>query len=68
MNQGAWYSTQHNIREVLDRKFELRYAGRPSSASPAVGYPLLHIKQLCAFVEDAIGPSLRAATKLNMAR
>ncbi len=68
MNQGAWYSTQHNIREVLDKKFDIRYAGRPSSASPAVGYPLLHIKQLCAFVEDAIGSPLLAASKMNVVR
>ncbi len=66
MNQGAWYSIQHNIREVLDPRFELRYAGRPPSASPAVGYPLLHIKQLCAFLEDAIGSPLQEAKKLNV--
>ena len=61
MNQGAWYAIQHNIREVLGDKCELRYAGRPPSAAPAVGYPLLHIKQLCAFLEDAIGPPRRQA-------
>ncbi len=53
-NQGAWYSIQHNIREVLGEQAKLRYAGRPPSAAPAVGYPLLHIKQLCAFLEEAI--------------
>ena len=63
MNQGAWYSIQHNIREVMDPRFELRYVGRPSSASPAVGYPLLHIKQLCAFLEEAIGSPLQDAKK-----
>ena len=61
MNQGAWYSTQHNIREVLDAKFRLYYAGRPPSAAPAVGYPRLHIKQLCAFIEEAISQPLSAA-------
>ncbi len=53
-NQGAWYSIQHNIREVLGEGVPLRYVGRPPSAAPAVGYPLLHIKQLCAFLEEAI--------------
>ncbi len=61
MNQGAWYSTQHNIREVLDAKFRLYYAGRPPSAAPAVGYPRLHIKQLCAFIAEAISLPLNAA-------
>ncbi|MFQ5487785.1 MAG: 2-oxoglutarate dehydrogenase E1 component [Gammaproteobacteria bacterium] len=61
MNQGAWYAIQHNIREVLGDKCELHYAGRLPSAAPAVGYPLLHIKQLCAFLEDAIGPPRRQA-------
>ena len=56
-NQGAWYSIQHHIREVLDDRHDLHYVGRPPSAAPAVGYPLLHIKQLCAFLEEAIGPA-----------
>ncbi len=68
MNQGAWYSIQHNIREVMDPRFELRYVGRPSSASPAVGYPLLHIKQLCAFLEEAIGSPLQDAKKPRKTR
>ena len=68
MNQGAWYSTQHNIREVLNPEFRLHYVGRPSSAAPAVGYPLLHIKQLCAFVEEAISlplPDSESADKIS---
>jgi 2-oxoglutarate dehydrogenase E1 component len=54
-NQGAWYSTEHNLREAVGAA-PLIYAGRPASAAPAVGYPLLHIKQLCELVDEAFGP------------
>ena len=64
-NQGAWYSIQHNIREVLDDRHDLHYVGRPPSAAPAVGYPLLHIKQLCAFLEEAIGPAAEARRRVG---
>lgn len=53
-NQGAWYQSQHWLRTVVPG--EIGYAGRPPSASPAVGYPLLHIKQLARLVDDAFGP------------
>ena len=52
-NQGVWYSSQHHIRALLRKRDDLQYAGREPSAAPAVGYPLLHIKQLCALVDDA---------------
>jgi 2-oxoglutarate dehydrogenase E1 component len=58
-NQGAWYPTEHNLRAAV-RDGELIYAGRPASAAPAVGYPLLHIKQLCALVDEAFGPARKA--------
>ncbi len=54
MNQGAWYATQHHIRALLRDDDRLRYAGRPASAAPAVGYPLLHIRQLCELLEEAL--------------
>ncbi|MCC6303485.1 MAG: 2-oxoglutarate dehydrogenase E1 component [Gammaproteobacteria bacterium] len=53
-NQGAWYSTEHNLRAAV-RGAPLIYAGRPASAAPAVGYPLLHVKQLRALVAEAFG-------------
>jgi len=55
MNQGAWYSSQHHIRALLGSGDQLFYAGRPSSAAPAVGYPMLHIRQLCQLLDDALG-------------
>ncbi|MEX0738129.1 MAG: 2-oxoglutarate dehydrogenase E1 component [Pseudohongiella sp.] len=59
MNQGAWYSSQHHMRNVIEKlglTINLRYAGREASASPAAGYPALHLKQLKAFLEQALGP------------
>lgn len=57
MNQGAWYSSQHHMRRViqsLSTTVNLRYAGREASASPAAGYPELHLQQLRAFLDDAL--------------
>lgn len=58
MNQGAWYSSQHHMRNVLQSlglSVNLRYAGREASAAPAAGYPELHNQQLRAFLELALG-------------
>ncbi len=54
-NQGAWYSTQHHLRNVLTAEQELNYAGRPDSAAPAVGYFALHEQQQKELVNKAIG-------------
>ncbi len=54
-NQGAWHPSEHRLRAALPRG-TIVYAGRPSSAAPAVGYPQLHIRQLCQLVDDAFGP------------
>ncbi|MCE0494554.1 2-oxoglutarate dehydrogenase E1 component [Vibrio salinus] len=53
-NQGAWYSSQHNFRAAIPDGAILKYAGRPASASPAVGYMSVHMKQQKALVEDAL--------------
>ncbi len=55
LNQGAWYHIQHKLRHSLGKNRDIRYAGRPSSASPAVGYYGQHIKQQQALVADALG-------------
>ena len=54
LNQGAWYSSKHNFEAVIPTKAKLTYAGRPASASPAVGYLSLHTKQQQQLVEDAL--------------
>lgn len=53
-NQGAWYSSQHNFRSAIPAGADLKYAGRPASASPAVGYMSVHLKQQKALVDDAL--------------
>jgi len=48
MNQGAWYSSQHHMRRILNRldpSLVLEYAGRDASAAPACGYASMHAEQ-----------------------
>jgi 2-oxoglutarate dehydrogenase E1 component len=52
-NQGAWFFIQHNIHENMAEGQKLGYAGRASSASPAVGYSHLHVEQQKALVDAA---------------
>ncbi len=54
-NQGAWFFVQHYIHENMNDGQRLGYAGRPPSASPAVGYAHLHQEQLKALLEQALG-------------
>jgi 2-oxoglutarate dehydrogenase E1 component len=54
-NQGAWFFIQHNIHENMVEGQKLGYAGRPASASPAVGYAHLHVEQQKALVDAAFG-------------
>ncbi|WP_374536038.1 2-oxoglutarate dehydrogenase E1 component [Chitinimonas taiwanensis] len=53
-NQGAWHQIRHRLEACMSAKQTLLYAGRPSSASPAVGYMSKHTAQLKAFVDEAI--------------
>jgi 2-oxoglutarate dehydrogenase E1 component len=52
-NQGAWFFVQHYIHENLLEGQKLGYAGRPASASPAVGYAHLHQEQQKALLDQA---------------
>ena len=52
-NQGPWFQIQHNIFESLDEGQKLAYAGRPASASPAVGYYDKHYAQQKALLDAA---------------
>ncbi|REL18537.1 2-oxoglutarate dehydrogenase E1 component [Morganella morganii] len=54
LNQGAWYCCQHNFRDAVPAGAALRYAGRPASASPAVGYTSVHQQQQQELVNDAL--------------
>ena len=54
-NQGAWFFIQHQIHENMSEGQRLGYAGRPASASPAVGYAHLHQEQQKALLDQAFG-------------
>ncbi|WP_428424232.1 2-oxoglutarate dehydrogenase E1 component [Methylibium sp.] len=54
-NQGAWFFVQHYVHENMGEGQKLGYAGRPASASPAVGYAHLHQEQLKALMDQAYG-------------
>ncbi|MGI9251101.1 MAG: 2-oxoglutarate dehydrogenase E1 component [Pseudohongiellaceae bacterium] len=57
MNQGAWYASQHHLREPIKRHFPhiwLKYAGREPSAAAATGYPDLHLQQRDSFIDSAL--------------
>ncbi|MCF7521653.1 2-oxoglutarate dehydrogenase E1 component [Neisseria sp. ZJ106] len=53
-NQGAFYQIRHRLEGVLADNQKLSYAGRPSSAAPAVGYMSKHVAQLKQLVEEAL--------------
>jgi 2-oxoglutarate dehydrogenase E1 component len=57
-NQGAWYRLRAYFRNDIPAKAVLAYAGRPVSASPAVGYLSKHNMQQKQLIEDAFGATL----------
>jgi 2-oxoglutarate dehydrogenase E1 component len=52
-NMGAWFYVQHHLLEGMSESHKLGYAGRPASASPAVGYYAKHNEQQKALVDAA---------------
>jgi 2-oxoglutarate dehydrogenase E1 component len=63
-NQGAWRHIQHYLLRHLLPHQKLFYAGRDSSASPAVGYKSLHDKQLKDFLDQALTMSGGSAPRI----
>lgn len=53
-NQGAWFSSQHNIQDCLRAEQSLTYAGREFAASPATGSASIHAQEQHALVEQAL--------------
>lgn len=57
-NMGAWSFMEPNIEWVLDKigakHKRARYAGRPASASTAVGLMSKHLKELETFLSEAL--------------
>ena len=58
-NMGAWFFVDTFLRWVLEqigaKHRHLRYAGRPASASTAVGQMSKHLAQLKQFLDEALG-------------
>jgi len=62
-NQGAWFFVQHHIAEALKDGQRLSYAGRPASASPAVGYYDKHYAQQKELLAAALGDAPKSKSK-----
>ncbi|MBB5216810.1 2-oxoglutarate dehydrogenase E1 component [Parapusillimonas granuli] len=58
-NQGPWFYIQHHLYENMSEGQKLGYAGRPASASPAVGYLAKHQEQQRALLEQAYAPKFK---------
>ncbi len=54
-NQGSWFFIQHHVHENLQEGQRLGYAGRPASASTAVGYYAKHAEQQKELIAAAFG-------------
>ena len=58
-NMGAWSFIEPNLSWVLDhigaKHRRPRYAGRPSSAATATGLMSKHVRELKAFLDEALG-------------
>ena len=57
MNQGAWYQTQHKMRQAIaahEAFPNLEYAGRDSFAASAGGYTQMHNDRQQRLVRDAL--------------
>jgi 2-oxoglutarate dehydrogenase E1 component len=58
-NMGAWSFIEPNLEWVLDhigaKHRRPRYAGRPSSAATATGLMSKHLRELKAFLDEALG-------------
>lgn len=54
-NQGTWLVLRDRLEACLAKGQILHYTGRPSSASPAVGYMKLHVQQQTDLVNQALG-------------
>jgi 2-oxoglutarate dehydrogenase E1 component len=63
-NQGAWYRLNAYMRSDIDDRKVLAYAGRPVSASPAVGYAAKHNAEQRQLIEDAFAAKLRSSEML----
>jgi 2-oxoglutarate dehydrogenase E1 component len=59
-NQGAWRWVQHYLLRHMRPGQKMGYAGRSSSASPAVGYKALHEQQQKELINAALSEGVPA--------
>lgn len=62
-NQGPWFYVQHHLYENMSEGQRLGYAGRPASASPAVGYMAKHQEQQKALIEQAFAEKFKGVSQ-----
>ncbi|MHB8494087.1 MAG: 2-oxoglutarate dehydrogenase E1 component [Casimicrobiaceae bacterium] len=63
-NQGAWYRLCAYMRADIESTKILAYAGRPVSASTAVGYAAKHNAEQKQLIEDAFADELKSGEML----
>lgn len=54
-NQGSWDFSKLRIPALIDKRWQLDYAGREPSSAPAVGSAKLHAKQQQEIINTALG-------------
>ncbi|AWN22047.1 2-oxoglutarate dehydrogenase E1 component [Deinococcus irradiatisoli] len=59
-NQGAWLMIRDDLEAALQPGQTLSYAGRPRSASTAVGYKHLHDREQAKLIQAALGARVEA--------
>jgi 2-oxoglutarate dehydrogenase E1 component len=63
-NMGSWHFIHDQIEPLLeDSRREVRYVGRPESASPATGSGKRHQQEQAEIVNDALTPGAISQTK-----
>ena len=63
-NMGAWRIVREYIQPLLDNtRRELRYVGRPESASPATGSGKRHQQEAAEIANDALTPGAISQTR-----
>ncbi len=64
-NQGAWYQIRHHLQACISQQHELKYVGRPHSASPAVGSYVAHLEEQQRLVERSHPALFQVIIKWN---
>ena len=60
-NQGFWDLLKHRFHHLQIRGYDLLYAGRPASASPAVGSYRSHVQQQETLINEALSGEVNPA-------